>query len=165
MQSTVRNTAVRIKAINPGRADVARLINQSDALMQSMYPPQSNHLDDIHELKKANVCFVGAFVDQSLAGTAAVKVHKNDGIYGEVKRVFVDEAYRGQNLGRQLMAYLEAYLEQRGILICRLETGIKQTAALELYRKMGYSVRGPYGAYQPDPLSVFMEKRLKPDIS
>ena len=42
----------------------------------------------------------------------------------------------------------------------RLETGTKQPEAIALYRKFGYVERGPFGAYKPDPLSIFMEKRL-----
>jgi putative acetyltransferase len=42
----------------------------------------------------------------------------------------------------------------------RLETGVLQTEALGLYRRLGYQERGPYGDYETDPLSVFMEKRL-----
>jgi putative acetyltransferase len=42
----------------------------------------------------------------------------------------------------------------------QLETGTKQPEAIALYRKFGYAERGPFGAYKPDPLSLFMEKRL-----
>jgi putative acetyltransferase len=44
--------------------------------------------------------------------------------------------------------------------LLRLETGVRQPEALGLYRKLGYRERGPFGAYKPDPLSVFMEKRV-----
>lgn len=30
------------------------------------------------------------------------------------------------------------------------------------YQRLGYRERGPFGAYLPNPLSVFMEKRLAP---
>ena len=50
--------------------------------------------------------------------------------------------------------------ERRGVRLFRLETGIKQTEAVGLYRKLGYRERHPFGAYRPDPLSVFMEKSL-----
>jgi hypothetical protein len=33
-------------------------------------------------------------------------------------------------------------------------------AAVELYRKAGFVPRTAFAPYQPDPLSVFMEKRL-----
>ena len=42
----------------------------------------------------------------------------------------------------------------------RLETGIRQPEAIGLYRSAGYAEIGPFGAYRPDPLSLFMEKRL-----
>jgi putative acetyltransferase len=31
---------------------------------------------------------------------------------------------------------------------------------LSFYEGMGYARRGPFGAYRPDPLSIFMEKIL-----
>ena len=42
----------------------------------------------------------------------------------------------------------------------RLETGIKQDAAIRLYESAGFHRRGPFGSYRDDPLSVFMEKPL-----
>ena len=39
-----------------------------------------------------------------------------------------------------------------------LETGPSQPEAIGLYERLGYRVRGPYGGYPDDPLSVFMEK-------
>ena len=149
-----------IKAINPDRVDVKRLIHQADTLMLAMYPPESNHLDDVNELSAPNVCFVGGFIDEQLAGIGGVKTMDNEGVYGEIKRVFVDPQYRGQNLAMQLMQYLEQYLITQGITIARLETGDKQIAAIRLYEKLGYRLCKPYGAYQEDPLSVFMQKQL-----
>ena len=149
-----------IEVISPDRDDVKRLINEADALMLAMYPPESNHLDDIQELSGSNVCFAGAFVQQALAGIGAVKIQNNDGAYGEIKRVYVDPSYRGQNIAVSLMRFLEQHLIDSGISLARLETGDKQIAAIGLYEKLGYRIRGPYGDYAQDPLSVFMEKRL-----
>jgi putative acetyltransferase len=42
----------------------------------------------------------------------------------------------------------------------RLETGIANHAALARYQKTGFKRRGPFADYRPDPLSVFMERRL-----
>ena len=44
--------------------------------------------------------------------------------------------------------------------LLRLETGVKQPEALTLYSAAGFVEISPFGAYGPDPLSVFMEKRL-----
>jgi putative acetyltransferase len=42
----------------------------------------------------------------------------------------------------------------------KLETGIHQPEAIALYERFGFVRCGPFGDYQPDPLSVFMDKRL-----
>ena len=60
------------------------------------------------------------------------------------------------------MAALEAKLIKEGIIFARLETGIKQTAAIGLYKSLGYQERVPFGQYVTDPLSIFMEKQLRP---
>ncbi|HCU0908184.1 TPA: GNAT family N-acetyltransferase, partial [Klebsiella pneumoniae] len=46
----------------------------------------------------------------------------------------------------------------------RLETGIHQHAAIALYTRNGYQTRCAFAPYQPDPLSVFMEKPLFADL-
>ena len=70
--------------------------------------------------------------------------------------------WRAQGLSRALMVALEAHLRASGVPLARLETGIHQPEALALYARLGYVRRGPFGAYRPDPLSVFMEKPLLP---
>jgi putative acetyltransferase len=44
--------------------------------------------------------------------------------------------------------------------VFRRETGILNHEAVALYSRNGYEHRGPFEAYQPDPLSIFMEKSL-----
>ena len=58
------------------------------------------------------------------------------------------------------MAALEREAAELGVTLMQLETGIKQPEAIALYREFGYTERGTFGSYQPDPLSLFMEKRL-----
>ena len=78
----------------------------------------------------------------------------------EVKRLFVDPQVRGRGIGRALLAQLERAAKRAGVSLLQLETGVKQPEALALYRAFGYLERGPFGAYRPDPLCLFMEKRL-----
>jgi putative acetyltransferase len=78
----------------------------------------------------------------------------------EIKRLFVQPAARGRGIGRALMAQLEWLAAEEGVSLLQLETGVKQPEALSLYRALGYAERGPFGAYRPDPLCLFMEKRL-----
>jgi len=91
-------------------------------------------------------------------GCGALRIDAED--YGEVKRMFVLPRARGLKLGRLIIDRLEAEARREGLGCLRLETGIHQAEALGLYRAAGFVERGPFGEYGPDPLSVFMEKRL-----
>lgn len=58
------------------------------------------------------------------------------------------------------MDKLEEQATKSGLKAIRLETGIHQPEAIGLYRKYCYVEIEPFGSYLPDPLSLFMEKRL-----
>lgn len=149
-----------IKPLDPLSSPAVHLLALSDAYMASLYPAESNHMESPHALALPNVLFLGAYLDDELAGCGAVKIMSDDGLYGEIKRVYVLEAYRGRGVSKLLMQALEAYLVEQKIPLARLETGISQPEALGLYEKLGYQYRAPFASYQLDPLSVFMEKTL-----
>jgi putative acetyltransferase len=151
---------MQIRPTDPGLPAVQALLAASDALMQRLYPAESNHLDGPEVLRQPHVLFLGGWVGDTLVACGAVKTLDDDGRYGEVKRVFVAEAWRGRGLSKAVMAALEAHLRANGVPLARLETGIHQPEALGLYAALGYRWRPPFGAYRPDPLSVFMEKAL-----
>ena len=153
---------MQIEYLDPDVGEVRELIQASDDFYVDLYPAESTHLESQDDLKRDNVLFVGGRIDGLLAVSGAAKIMRDDGDYAEIKRVFVRDEFRGQGLSVQIMQYLEAELQQRGISVFRLETGVRQPEALGLYRKLGYVDREPFGAYKPDPLSVFMEKRVKP---
>ena len=151
---------MRIEPTSPDSEGARALIAMSDAYMAELYPSESNHLESVQALIGPNVYFLGCFLGDQIVGCGAVKVLSDDGDYGEIKRVFVVEGHRGRGCSRALMEALEKHLEEVGIVLARLETGIRQPEALGLYRRLGYLERGPFGMYTVDPLSVFMEKRL-----
>lgn len=147
-----------IEHLDPDAPEVRRLIAAADDYYRELYPAESNHLESAEALKRPGMLFVGCRVDGCLAASGAAKVMHDDGTYGEIKRLFVLDGFRGRGLSNRIMDYLEARLRERGIMLFRLETGIHQPEAIGLYRKLGYRERGPFGAYREDPLSVFMEK-------
>ena len=149
---------IAIARESPRQDDVIALIRQSDALMQSLYPAESNHLVDVESLAALNVHFLVAREQGRALGCGAFVL--GEAGQAEMKRVFVDPTARGKGVARVLMEGLEREAAQLGVTLMQLETGIKQPEAIALYRKFGYAERGPFGNYQPDPLSLFMEKRL-----
>jgi putative acetyltransferase len=150
---------IQIEFLDPQAADVKALVAVSDAFYEGLYPVESNHLETLDDLDKPNVLFVGCRVDGALVASGAAKLMDDDGDYAEIKRVFVVDDFRGRGLSARIMNFLETELQERGVWLLRLETGVRQPEALGLYRKLGYFERGPFGAYGPDPLSVFMEKQ------
>ena len=149
---------IAIARESPRQDDVIALIRQSDALMQSLYPAESNHLVDVETLTAFNVHFLVAREQGRALGCGAFVL--GEAGQAEMKRVFVAPAARGKGVARVLMEALERDAARLGVTLMQLETGIKQPEAIALYRKLGYAERGPFGRYQPDPLSLFMEKRL-----
>ncbi|MCC6469983.1 MAG: GNAT family N-acetyltransferase [Alphaproteobacteria bacterium] len=150
--------AVRVAAESPHQAAVAELLRQSDAHAQALYPPESNHLVDVDALARPNVRFFVARLDGKAVGCGGLVLGKPG--KAEIKRMFVSEAARGKGVARALLAAIEEAARGAGIEKIRLETGIASHAALALYRRFGYRERGPFGDYRPDPVSVFMQKRL-----
>jgi GNAT superfamily N-acetyltransferase len=79
----------------------------------------------------------------------------------EVKRMFVDEAYRNKGIASTLLAALEDWAIELGNTRCLLETGIRQPEAIALYKKNGYRIIENYGQYAGVATSVCFEKELK----
>lgn len=150
--------SVTISVEAPRQDGVIRLLELSDAYAQSLYPPESNHLLDLASLEKPSVTFFVARNGANIVGCCAL-VEAGDGT-AEIKRMFVDTDARGLKVASRLMDALEDQAKQKGLSALRLETGIRQPEAISLYRKFGYAEIGPFGEYELDPLSLFMEKRL-----
>ena len=151
---------MQIRKITEEREDVQHLLNESDLYMQALYPDESNHMESVSALLADNTDLIGVFQEDSLVGIGAVKRLFSDEKYGEIKRVFVAEEQRGKGLSKVIMSHLHQLLIQEGILSAKLETGISQPEAIGLYQSLGYQECGPFGGYQADPYSVFMEKNL-----
>ena len=144
-----------IRPISPPEA--AELIAELDAYQEKLYPPESNHLESIDQLSTPSVKMYGCQIPEELAAIGAVKLMPD---YGEIKRVFVSPQHRGKGIAKKLITRLEMEIENAGLAYARLETGVLQHEAIGLYKSLGYVIRGPFGPYEADPHSVFMEKRV-----
>jgi putative acetyltransferase len=150
----------------------------SDEYMASLYPAESNHLVSSESLRTGDAVFLGAFLSSSpdaagrpakteepLSGSevgdciacVAARFYREAG-YAEIKRLYVQEAYRGLGLSRTLMSAIETEILAEGIDCARLEMGVYQPEADALYRSLGYRNVKPFGEYFVDPLSQFLEK-------
>jgi GNAT superfamily N-acetyltransferase len=81
---------------------------------------------------------------------------------GEIKRMYVEPAFRGRGIARRLLTALEEAGRQAGYARMWLETGTSQPEAVSLYESNGYRRIEPYGFYCDDPRSLCYEKVLTP---
>ncbi len=157
-----------IRPTPPDHPQVLALIAELDAYLASLYDPEDVYIVDLDGLKLPSVTFLGAWDGDTLVGCGAVRLMPAEPAtggqpYGEIKRMFVSPARRGERIGEQVLNALERELRQRGIDRALLESGPPQLEALRLYTRCGYVPRAVYGDY-PDSAhaSVFMEKRWTP---
>ncbi len=79
----------------------------------------------------------------------------------ELKRMYVIPTARGTGLGRRLVTALEKEARALGVRRLVLETGVRQEAALALYRATGFHPIPLYGEYCLSPeTSVCLGKEL-----
>jgi RimJ/RimL family protein N-acetyltransferase len=149
---------INIALESPQRADVRALILELDAYSDQLSPPESRHRADLSALTQSNVLFAVARSEDGHAIGCAAVVLLSD--YGELKRMYVAPSARGQGVGGAILKFLEAGASSRGCKRLMLETGNNHHLAHRTYRANGFRERGPFGAYRPDPLSVFMEKAI-----
>ena len=150
--------AMTISPETPDQPEVIALIAALDDYQDTLYPPESRHALDLASLKQDNVLFhVARDAAGRAVGCGAVVLHAE---HGEIKRMYVSPARRGQGIARRLLQALEDASAAAGCRRLLLETGPFQPEALGLYASLGYERRGPYGSYADDPLSVFMQKTL-----
>ena len=70
---------------------------------------------------------------------------------GEVRRLWVDPAWRGRGIGRALMDELEAVAPGLGLPVLRLATGDRQPEAVALYEATGWERLGVDDEGRPLP--------------
>lgn len=149
---------ITIETGDPRDPQATALLAQSHALMESLFPPESNHYLDISALCGPEISFFVAREGDAILGTGALA---NKGAYGEVKSMFVDPIARGRGLSHMILDRIEAEARVKGLAHLKLETGNVLEAAHKLYESHGFTRCAAFGDYpKDDPNSIFMEKRL-----
>lgn len=143
-------------------ADASRaLISALDAELQAVYPePGANHFRvDPDEVGDGRGAFLVVRRGGTPVGCGAVRLLDDN--TAELKRMYVAPAVRGTGLGRRLVEALEAEARSLGARRLVLETGIRQAAALALYRATGFHTIPLYGEYCLSPdTSICLGKDL-----
>lgn len=143
-------------------ADVSRaLVNSLNTELLAAYSePGATHFHlDPEQVADGRGAFLVVYRTGTPVGCGALRLLDAD--TAELKRMYVAPAARGLGLGRQLVAALETEARALGVRRLVLETGIRQAAALALYRATGFHPIPLYGEYCLSPeTSICLGKDL-----
>ena len=137
------------------------LIDALNDELRGLYPePGATHFRlDPEQVTGGRGAFLVVYRDGAPVGCGAFRLIDDE--TAELKRMYVDPAVRGTGLGRRLVAALEAEARAAGARRLVLETGVRQTAALALYRATGFETIPLYGEYCLSPgTSICLGKQL-----
>jgi len=149
--------------LTPTPTDEARsLVEELEAELSGPFTAEQRHGLSLAGIFQRHILFFIARLDGQAVGCGGIALQ--DGL-AEVKRMYVRPDKRGQNVGRALLAHLEAEARARGIRRMVLETGDVLERAIHLYTTAGFTPCAPFGDYalMPPPAiqrSVFLEKQI-----
>jgi putative acetyltransferase len=153
---------ILIERVHAVTDDVRALIYELDAGLAVAYPPEQLHGLTLNSLFEPHVQFFIARQDAAAVGCGGIAFF--DG-FAEVKRMYVREAARGDGVAQAMLAHLEDVARNGGVTLLRLETGVRQPAAIRLYERVGFrpcAAFAPYTTMAPAAIknSLFYEKQL-----
>ena len=137
------------------------LIQALNVELSAIYPePGANHFQlDAAETAEGRGAFIVVYRGETPVGCGALRLL--DAETGELKRMYVSPSERGKGLGHLLVSALEAEAKTLGVRRLVLETGVRQQAALALYRAAGFQPIPLYGDYLLSPnTSICLGKEL-----
>jgi putative acetyltransferase len=142
--------------------EVIDLLEEHLRDMYAWSPPESVHALDLEQLRRPEITFWTAWQDGLLMGCGALKALGS--CHGEIKSMRTPSARRGRGAGRRILGHIVDVARQRNYRLLSLETGSQPgfEPARKLYESHGFSYCGPFGNYQDDPHSSFMQLQLIP---
>lgn len=138
------------------RALVERL---NDELASVAVEPGENHFTLANdEVTGDGGRMIRARLGGRLVGCGALR--RIEDRVGELKRMYVDPAERGNRLGAAILDQLELWATRLGICEVKLETGPRQVEANALYVRAGYERCDAWGEYLLTPRTSMCYRKL-----
>ena len=151
---------MRIQIDNPKATDVTALLNEHLESMRSISKPESKHALDIDALCADSISFWAARQGDELMGCGALM--QLDPTQGEIKSMRTGSDHLRKGVAATILEHIIGIAKERGYTRLSLETGAQPefAPARALYARFGFERCEAFGAYLPDPVSVFMMLEL-----
>jgi putative acetyltransferase len=148
----------RITTETPLQDEVRTLVAELNAVLLELTPPEHCHHLTVEQMADADTTVFIARDGGAAVACGALKRH--EGGIGEVKRMYTRPSHRGQRIGQQIVARIEAMARAEGLKRLVLETGDRHYAAWKVYERSGFTRCGPVLDYADVKWSVFYDKPL-----
>lgn len=148
---------IKIERTNSDNIEFRKLVAELDLDLNDINGSEQSEYDQ-HNIIDYIDTVVMVYKDNKAVACGAFKEIDNKSV--ELKRIFVQKQFRGLGISRKLVNELEIWATELGYKEVILETGIKQDAAIGLYKSAGYKVTHNFDPYIDMPNSVCMGKRI-----
>ena len=142
--------------------EVRVLLGELDRILAAEYPPEQRHGLSLDEIFNPGVRFFLARSNGCSGGVRRLRILRR---LRRGKAHVCSRSRARPRGGQALLARIEREARDSGLVLLRLETGTRQTAALTFYRRAGFQPCAAFGAYATMAApaiatSVFLEKLL-----
>ena len=148
---------ITILRTDSNHKDFINLVEKLDAYLKVTDGEEHdfyNQFNNIDILKHTVIAYQN---DQPL-GCGAFKEFNKSSV--EIKRMFTLSESRSQGVATLILKGLEDWAKELNYSSCILETGIRQTEAVQFYKKNNYKIIPNYGQYQGVENSLCFKKEL-----
>ncbi|MFD2824229.1 GNAT family N-acetyltransferase [Lacinutrix iliipiscaria] len=142
---------------NSSHIDFIRLVKKLDNYLKITDGDEHDFYNQFNSIEALQHTIV-AYVNQKPVGCGAFKGFDENTV--EIKRMFTLPETRCQGVASQILKALEEWAKELGFNSCVLETGIRQTEAVQFYKKNNYYSIPNYGQYKTIENSLCFQKEL-----
>ena len=149
---------LKLVKTNSKNEDFIYLVKQLDAYLKITDGDEHdfyNQFNSITSLKHVVI----AYLNKKPVGCGAIKQLSKKNV--EVKRMFTNKEARGKGIATRVLIELEQWAKLLNYDSIVLETGIRQTEAIQFYKKNLYKNIANYGQYIGVENSLCFQKTIK----
>lgn len=136
-------------------SDFQRLADELDTELCRIYNTRKEDYEEYNHITGLPTVLI-AYENGAAVACGCFKAHDAQTI--ELKRMFVQPAFRGNGFALAIAGELEQWGKELGYQSAILETGNGQPEAIAMYRKLGYSDIPHFGEFPEESRSICLGK-------